>query len=71
MGCKDCCFFISPRIGCLIIVLIELLWYCLNLYLSLTVALRGLQNHILRLDHYSGTSADFGSILYYFVETFG
>jgi hypothetical protein len=57
---KYFCFLVKPQIGCMVIALIETLWYLLNLYLCFSILFVGLKKHVLRIDYYTETSINLG-----------
>jgi len=63
MGKKDCCFVLEPRYGCMIIVLVELLWYFTNLYIAIGILFDGFKSHIIQENYYNHTTLDLGKLI--------
>ena len=61
-GIKNCCFVVKPQYGCMIICLIELLWYLTTAYLCLAVLFSSQHNHIMRLDYYRNNTTNMDEI---------
>ena len=61
---KNCCFFVPPRFGCMIISLIDTLWSSLNFYLCMWVLMDSLKSFCLMQPYFTDVPDDYSKLVW-------